>query len=308
MGKHDMTSVRPYLVRGRPHDFLYKIRVPALQEQEQNRTERFLPFRPGKHHLRVSYPITMSGKTIVFITGANTGLGYEVVKALCKSSKAYEILLGSRSASKGDEAISSIKQEVPTSTSSIATVPIEMESDESIQDAYNTISSKYGRIDTLINNAGAGLERQIQSGEVTMRDGWLKSWNVNVAGTQVLTTIFMPLLLKSKDPRLMFVTSGTSSLQESTSFDNPGLKAVNASPVAGWPKPKQVNPVTSYRTTKTGLNMLMREWTRILKEDGVKVWGISPGFLATGLGDVGIEQLKKVRRLVLIMCSALWTD
>lgn len=30
--------------------------------------------------------------------------------------------------------------------------------------------------------------------------------------------------------------------------------------------------------------MLMREWTRILREDGVKTWCVSPGFLATGLG------------------------
>ena len=40
--------------------------------------------------------------------------------------------------------------------------------------------------------------------------------------------------------------------------------------------------------------MLMREWTRLLRNDGVKVWAVSPGFLATGLAGVGVEQLKKV--------------
>lgn len=29
--------------------------------------------------------------------------------------------------------------------------------------------------------------------------------------------------------------------------------------------------------------MIMREWVRLLKEDGVKVWCISAGFLATRL-------------------------
>lgn len=29
---------------------------------------------------------------------------------------------------------------------------------------------------------------------------------------------------------------------------------------------------------------MMLEWTRVLKADGVKIWCISPGFLATGLG------------------------
>ena len=32
------------------------------------------------------------------------------------------------------------------------------------------------------------------------------------------------------------------------------------------------------------MNMMMREWARVLREDGVKVWCISPGYLATGLG------------------------
>ena len=34
----------------------------------------------------------MSDKNIVLITGANTGLGYEAVRALCASDRVYEIL------------------------------------------------------------------------------------------------------------------------------------------------------------------------------------------------------------------------
>lgn len=30
--------------------------------------------------------------------------------------------------------------------------------------------------------------------------------------------------------------------------------------------------------------MVMLDWARVLSADGVKVFGISPGFLATGLG------------------------
>jgi len=60
---------------------------------------------------------------------------------------------------------------------------------------------------------------------------------------------------------------------------------------AGWPKPKSFG-FTSYRTSKAATNMMMCEWMRIFKQDGVKIWGISPGFLATGLGGVGAEKLK----------------
>ena len=43
--------------------------------------------------------------------------------------------------------------------------------------------------------------------------------------------------------------------------------------------------------------MLMREWHRILGNDGVKVWAISPGFLATGLAGIGKEKLKQMGAL-----------
>ena len=37
--------------------------------------------------------------------------------------------------------------------------------------------------------------------------------------------------------------------------------------------------------------MMFVEWGRILQNDNVKTWAISPGFLATGLAGVGRERL-----------------
>lgn len=72
----------------------------------------------------------------------------------------------------------------------------------------------------------------------------------------MLTHTFVPLLLKSQDPRLIFMASGTSSL---AGTDNPKLP-VNKSVGPGWPKkPEDLKVVaTSYRSAKAGLNMLMR--------------------------------------------------
>lgn len=135
------------------------------------------------------------------------------------------------------------------------------------------------------------------AGRMSVREAWNESWNINVAGTQVATELFMPLLLKSSNPRLMFVTSGTSTMAETERMDNAALARINASPPAGWPKDAGINPIAAYRSSKAGLNMMMREWTRLLKHDGVKVWAISPGFLATGLAGIGGEKLKQVRSL-----------
>jgi NAD(P)-dependent dehydrogenase (short-subunit alcohol dehydrogenase family) len=125
---------------------------------------------------------------------------------------------------------------------------------------------------------GTQLDQQFYLGRMGMREMWNKTWDVNTTGTYILTHTLAPLLLKSSDPRLVFVTSGLSTLTE---HENPMIP-LNKSPGKGWPK--EGYAVAAYRSSKTGMNMMMREWSRILKEDGVKVWCISPGFLATGLG------------------------
>lgn len=233
-------------------------------------------------------------KKVVFITGANTGLGLEIVKALYKSTQSFNIIIGTRSLSKGETAVAAIQQEIPSSLTSLSVVQLDLASDESIEKALSTIELKFGRLDILVNNAGAGFDGALRDGELSIREAWNKSWDSNVSGTQVLTSGAVPLLLKSNDPRLLFITSGTSTLTMTEKFDHPVLQRINASPAPGWPKAKEVNPIASYRSTKTGLNMMMRQWHRILLNDGVKVWAVSPGFLATGLGGVGVERLKKV--------------
>lgn len=217
------------------------------------------------------------------------------MKALAASKSAvYELVIGCRTVSKGEEAIASIKAQVPDTASTFSTVQADLSSDASLEAAVQTLSEKFGRVDILINNGGASYDNLITEGKMGLREAFNASWDTNVSGTHVLTTLTIPLLLKSADPRLLFITSGTSSLSETERFDNPTHQRLNASPAKGWPKPNVGMAFTSYRSAKTGLNMLVREWHRILLNDGVKVWAISPGFLATGLGGAGSEVLKKV--------------
>ena len=93
-------------------------------------------------------------KKIVLITGANTGIGWETVKALLQSSQSYHIYLGSRSIEKGAAAIKELHQNVPMSGSTIDLMQIDIESDDSINAAFGEVKAKSGLIDVLINNAG----------------------------------------------------------------------------------------------------------------------------------------------------------
>ena len=242
-------------------------------------------------------PAATMSKPVLFITGGNAGLGYETIKALLKTETAYEILLGCRSVAKGDAAIESLKKEVPSTSSTLSTVQADIESDASIDAAYSHIAEKHGRLNILINNAGANFDAQARD-KLTIREMYNKTWDTNVAGTTALTHSFVPLLLKAKaqggDARIMFIASGTSSMANTARFDNKPFAMINASPEAGWPKPLEVNPITAYRSAKAGLNMVMTQWSRVLKNDGIKVFSVSPGFLATGLAGIGPEKLKQV--------------
>jgi NAD(P)-dependent dehydrogenase (short-subunit alcohol dehydrogenase family) len=124
-----------------------------------------------------------------------------------------------------------------------------------------------------------------------IRAAWDKGYSLNVTSTQVMTHTFAPLLIASSNPRLLFVTSGLSSLENC--FGGFDSKLLSAAPPKGWPKPPTPSQI-AYRSSKTALNMMMLDWRRMLEVDGVKVFGISPGFLATNLGGMGPEFLKKM--------------
>ncbi|VUC26913.1 unnamed protein product [Clonostachys rosea] len=230
------------------------------------------------------------GKKIVLITGANTGLGYQMVRALCDSAQAYEILVGGRSIQKAEQAVKDALAEFPSTKSTPVAIQVDVESDDSIQAAFETVQSKYGRLDALVNNAGAVFDQKYAEGALSLRQAWAKSWDVNTAGTHIMTLTFVPLLLESSDPRLLFMASGTSSLELTENKVLP----INQNPPKGWPKDGFAHSnMAAYRSSKAGMNMMMRDWARVLHNDGVKVWALSPGYLASGLGK-GSEHNKRM--------------
>lgn len=98
----------------------------------------------------------------------------------------------------------------------------------------------------------------------------------------------MPLLLKSADPRLIFVSglSGITKASQGPYYPTPDLPA-------GWPKKVGFETI-GYRCSKCALNMLMVDWNHKLKADGVKVWAVGPGMLATNLGGLGPEKAREL--------------
>lgn len=104
----------------------------------------------------------MVANSILFITGANRGLGLETVKALCKSKQTYTVLLGARSLKDANAAVLEVSAQFPDSPSVLKAMQVDIEDDESISKAFEDIFKGYGHVDILINNAGK--TRQVFSG------------------------------------------------------------------------------------------------------------------------------------------------
>jgi NAD(P)-dependent dehydrogenase (short-subunit alcohol dehydrogenase family) len=123
---------------------------------------------------------------------------------------------------------------------------------------------------------------------MSSRDAWIKSFNLNTLATQFFTASFVPLLLKSSAPRLIFISSFVSSLQ----LQVDAVLPIDQSPPAGWPKSPMFE-APAYRASKTSLNMVAREWSRILKNDGVVVHIAALSRYATAFGGGDAESKKK---------------
>ena len=125
---------------------------------------------------------------------------------------------------------------------------------------------------------------------MTMREAWLGSFSLNVVANHFFTEAFVPLLLKSTSPSILFIGSNVGSI--SLQVDK-GIPSMDASPEAGWPKEVSFDFPSAYRSSKAGFNMMAREWHRTLLNDKVKCYILSMSGYATELG--GADPAQKVK-------------
>ncbi|QKX53813.1 uncharacterized protein TRUGW13939_00893 [Talaromyces rugulosus] len=199
-------------------------------------------------------------ETIVLITGANQGLGYECVKKLAAEQSNYRIIIGSRDIVKGQAAASNVTK--IANNTSIEAVQLDVISDESINAAVNLIESKYHRLDVLFNNAGIMFVT-----ESTPRAEFRKILETNTIGATCVTEAFVPLLTKAGCPRLLFMSSGLGSLT---------LTTLPFSPYYGY-------DFKAYSTSKAAVNMIGLLYAKQLRKSGFKVNLVDPGFRQTNL-------------------------
>ncbi|MCJ1447783.1 MAG: hypothetical protein MMC23_008294, partial [Stictis urceolatum] len=83
---------------------------------------------------------------------------------------------------------------------------------EDIEKSVDTVRSKWGRLDVLVNNAGALLKPKDDSLS-GLRDVYNDLCNLHITSCALVTHAFTPLLHKSSNPKVINITSGLGSIQ-----------------------------------------------------------------------------------------------
>lgn len=193
------------------------------------------------------------------------------VIALAKASANFEILLGSRSAEKGQKALEALQAEHSDLLGTVKLLQLDVTSHTSVMAAKEHIETTYGKLDVLINNAAVLFVDETRLG-MTIR----QTYETNTFAPALVTHVFVPLLQKSSAPRVIHGSSDQGSITERLGTSHPyhNLRG------------------NSYRMSKAALNMLAVCHKVDFEDWGCKVCAFNPGFMITSLTG---EEGKKMR-------------
>lgn len=209
-------------------------------------------------------------KLIALVTGANTGVGYQIAKALANDN--YLVFVGARNLQKGREAANSLGENA-------VAIELDVTNQTTIDDAVAQLTEKFGKLDLLVNNAGishAGQPRRTvqevvaaNRPSVASLDEMRTVWETNVFGVVAVTQAFLPLLKKAEAPRIVNVSSGLGSLTLNMDPANPYRKAYDV----------------VYGASKAAMNAVTVAFALELEDSNIKISAVSPGFTATALNN-----------------------
>ncbi|MFE5321864.1 SDR family NAD(P)-dependent oxidoreductase [Paenibacillus sp. NPDC056579] len=195
-------------------------------------------------------------KMTAFVTGANKGIGIEIVKQLGEAG--WKVLLGARSVERGEAAVS----ELTSKGLDVELVQIDMGDLKTIEQAADTINRNYPDLKLLINNAGmpGAFSRSFTD---TKEEDLRNAFEVNFFGTFRLNQHLFPLI-KDNEGTIVNVSTDMASLNHMQNAEF----TLNA---------------FDYNSSKTANNAMTLSMAYEVKNSGAQVFAVTPGFTSTDL-------------------------
>lgn len=196
----------------------------------------------------------------VLITGSNRGIGLALVREFLQQGD--QVLATARHPDKSRE-LRDLGEEF---ADALLVEAMDVGEPSSVHRVRDRAEQEWGALDILINNAGIFPER----GDERFEDLDLKhfdtAFGINVVGTARVTQVFLPLLRKGSDARIVNISSGAGSITD-----------------------KSDSRYYCYSVSKAALNQFSRALAAELKPEGIAVAPITPGWVKTDMGGDNAE-------------------
>ena len=201
---------------------------------------------------------------IALVTGANRGIGLEIARQLGRQG--ITVIIGARDEKRGAEAAARLRDEKIDARAA----QLDVTDAASIRALAELVDKNFGRLDSLVNYAGATFDWTpvpTQPSQVDLDLG-RKTFELNVFGPLAVTQALLPLLRRSPAGRIVNVSSTLGSL---AAIGDP------ESPLAGMVIPM-------YQASKAALNALSVLLAKELRDTSIKVNSACPGWVDTEAG------------------------
>lgn len=184
----------------------------------------------------------------VIITGASRGIGFDT--ALVFARAGYKVFATMRN----PDGASGLKQKISNESLDISILKMDVDSDESVKEAMESIQKRNGTVDVLVNNAG--IERHGSVEEMEIREF-----------KEVMETNYFGALrcIKAVLPQMRANKSGC---------------IINIASVAGH---IAITPLTSYSASKFALEALSEGLAQEVKPFNIHVSVVEPGIINTDM-------------------------
>ncbi|KGK28701.1 oxidoreductase [Cellulophaga sp. E6(2014)] len=196
---------------------------------------------------------------VVVVTGASSGIGKAIAKKLGKNG--VKVVLGARRKNQ----LESIVNEIHNNNGEGVFLETDVTKKTDMVDLVALAVDTYGRLDAIVNNAGISELCRIDELDV---EGWEKMIDVNLKGVLYGMAAAIPVFKQQNSGHIINIISTS------------GIKIV---PMQGV-----------YAATKNAVRTISEAFRQ--ESDGaIRITGISPGFVKTGLVDeMENQEMKKV--------------
>jgi gluconate 5-dehydrogenase len=192
----------------------------------------------------------LNGRVAV-VTGASSGLGAQMAKALAKQGADLAIL------ARREEKLKQVSEEIKALGVDCMYVVCSVTDTDSIEAAANKVEAHYGKVDIVINNAGSAMREPI---EKMQDETWEHVIGVDLTGVLKVTRSFGKIMIKNNYGRI-----------------------VNIASIAGLVGSMTGSAASGYNAAKGGVISFTRaaasEWAKY----NITVNVICPGYFATEL-------------------------